>query len=75
VGRPFAAPPGIPPDRRAALIKSFNDTMKDPDLLAEAAREKMDVHPMQGDEIDALLGKLYATPPDVVAKAAKAISE
>jgi tripartite-type tricarboxylate transporter receptor subunit TctC len=75
LGRPFAAPPGIPPDRRTALIEAFNDTMKDPDLLAEAAREKMDMHPMRGDEIDALVRELYATPPDVVAKAAKAISE
>ena len=75
MGRPFAAPPSIPPDRRAALIKAFNDTMKDPELLAEAAREKMDIHPMQGEEIDELLRELYATPAEAVAKAAKAISE
>ena len=47
--------------------------MKDPELLAEAANEKMDIKPMTGHEIDALLAKLYALPPDVIAKAAKAI--
>src|SRR5262245_60625272 len=30
LGRPFAAPPGIPPDRAAALRKAFDDTMADP---------------------------------------------
>jgi len=75
MGRPFAAPPNIPEDRKAALIKAFDNTMKDPELLAEAAKEKMDINPMKGDEIDALLKQLYATPADVVAKAAKAIYE
>lgn len=76
IGRPFAAPPGIPAGRKEALIKAFADTMKDPDLLAEAAKEKMEITaPMTGHEIDALLARLYAIPPDVVAKAAKAISE
>jgi tripartite-type tricarboxylate transporter receptor subunit TctC len=75
MGRPFAAPPNIPVDRKAALIKAFDDAMKDPELLAEAARGKMDINPMKGDEIDELLKQLYATPADVVAKAAKAIYE
>jgi tripartite-type tricarboxylate transporter receptor subunit TctC len=75
MGRPFAAPPGIPANRKAALAKAFDETMKDPGLLAEAAREKMDISPMTGSEIDALLKELYAIPPDVTAKAAKAIAE
>jgi tripartite-type tricarboxylate transporter receptor subunit TctC len=76
MGRPFAAPPGIPQDRKEALIKAFDETLKDPGLLAEAAKEKMEItSPMNGHEIDALLGQLYAIPPDVVAKAAKAIAE
>jgi hypothetical protein len=75
MGRPFAAPPGLPADRKAALIKAFDDAMRDPELLAEAGREKMDISPMTGDAIDALLKELYATPADVVAKAVKAIYE
>jgi hypothetical protein len=35
----------------------------------------MDIAPMTGQEIDVLLTQLYALPPDVVAKAAKAITE
>ena len=54
IGRPFAAPPGIPADRLAALVTAFDATMKDPELLAEAASEKMDIKPMNGHEVDAL---------------------
>ena len=36
MARPFAAPPGIPDDRKAALIAAFDATMKDPEFLAEA---------------------------------------
>jgi tripartite-type tricarboxylate transporter receptor subunit TctC len=75
MGRPFAAPPNIPDDRKAALIEAFDKTMKDPDLHAEAANEKMDIAPMTGREIDVLLSQLYAISPDVIAKAAKAIAE
>jgi tripartite-type tricarboxylate transporter receptor subunit TctC len=75
IGRPFAAPPGIPPERKAALVKAFDDTMKEPEFLAQAAREKMEIDPMAGSEIDALLKQLYGTPADVVAKAAKAITD
>ncbi len=75
IGRPFAAPPNIPDDRKAALNRAFDETMKDPEFLAETAKEKMDIAPMTGHEIDVLLGQLYTIPPDVIAKAAKAIAE
>ncbi len=75
MGRPFAAPPDIPADRKAALLKAFNDAMRDADLLAEATKEKMEINPMTGEAIDMLLDELYATPADVVSKAAKAVSE
>ena len=53
----------------------FDAAMKDPELLAEAANQKMDIKPMTGRQIDDLVGQLYAIPPDVTAKAAKAIAE
>jgi tripartite-type tricarboxylate transporter receptor subunit TctC len=75
MGRPFAAPPGIPDDRKAALTRAFDEAMKDPELLAEAANEKMDIAPITGHEIDALLAELYALPPEVTVQAAKAIAD
>ena len=72
MARPFAAPPGIPDDRKRALIEAFDKTMKDPDFLAEAAKMKADVNPVSAAAIESLLAEVYKTPKDVVAKAAKA---
>ena len=74
MARPFAAPPGIPEDRKAALIGAFDATMKDADFLAEAKKLDFDVRPVPAATIDSLLAEVYATPKDVLAKAAKAIS-
>jgi tripartite-type tricarboxylate transporter receptor subunit TctC len=70
MGRPFAAPPGVPADRVAALRKAFDQTMADPDFLAEAAREHLEIEPLTGGEIDALLKTAYAAPKDIVKEAA-----
>jgi tripartite-type tricarboxylate transporter receptor subunit TctC len=72
MARPFAAPPGIPEDRRRALIEAFDKTMKDPDFLADAAKMKADVNPVSAAAIESLLAEVYKTPKDIVAKAAKA---
>jgi tripartite-type tricarboxylate transporter receptor subunit TctC len=72
MARPFAAPPGIPEDRKRALIDAFNKTMKDPDFLAEAAHMKADVDPVSALAIENLVTDIYKTPKDVIAKAAKA---
>jgi len=74
MGRPFMAPPGLPDERKAALRKAFDDTMKDPEFLAEAKARGQEVNPVSGAEIDKLLGELYRTPADVVAEAKTAIS-
>jgi tripartite-type tricarboxylate transporter receptor subunit TctC len=74
MGRPFAAPPGIPEDRKQALRKAFDDTMKDPEFLAEAQKRKMDVNPVSGIEVEKLVAELYKTPPDVIAEAKVAIA-
>lgn len=61
-GRPFVAPPGVPPDRLAALRKAFHETMTDPDFVAEAGKAKMIIDPLDGAEIQALLEEAYAAP-------------
>ncbi len=73
MARPYAAPPGIPDDRRRALIAAFDATMKDPEFLADAEKLQADVSPVSAGEIDRLLADVYATPKDIIAKAAMAI--
>jgi tripartite-type tricarboxylate transporter receptor subunit TctC len=74
IARPIAAPPGIPADRKAALRAAFDATVKDPAFLAEARRLQLDVRPVSGAEVDAMIAALYMTPKDVVAKATRAMT-
>ena len=74
MARPFAAPPDIPAERKAALVAAFDATMRDGDFVAEAQKLSFDVRPVGASTIDGLLAEVYATPKDVLARAAKAIS-
>jgi tripartite-type tricarboxylate transporter receptor subunit TctC len=69
MGRPYIAPPGIPADRVAALRRAFDATMRDPAFLQEAARARLEVTPMTGEQAHALIEKIYATPRPLVEKA------
>jgi tripartite-type tricarboxylate transporter receptor subunit TctC len=69
-GRPFAAPPGVPADRLAALRQAFDATMKDPDFLADARKVQLEVDPLSAAAIDALLASAYRAPKAIVRRAA-----
>ena len=75
MGRPFLAPPGIPADRVAALRKAFMDTMNDKEFLAGTEKAKMEITPVPGAEIETLVKRIYATPPELAQKAAAMISK
>jgi tripartite-type tricarboxylate transporter receptor subunit TctC len=73
LGRPFAAPPEIPADRKAALRKAFDETMKDPDFIAETTKVRLEVSPMTGAGIDRVLAEVYALPKELIEKAKAAV--
>ena len=68
MGRPFVVAPGVPADRVAALRAAFDATMKDETFLAEAKQQKMEIDPVSGAEINALLERVYTAPPSVIAR-------
>ena len=65
-GRPYFLPPEAPPARAAALRRAFDATMKDPAFLADAKAMKVDVEPMSGEEVQALVGQVHTTTPPAV---------
>jgi tripartite-type tricarboxylate transporter receptor subunit TctC len=67
-GRPFVAPPGVPPDRVAALRDAFDAMTKDALFLAEASQLRIDVHPAGGRQIESLVREIYALPESVIAQ-------
>jgi tripartite-type tricarboxylate transporter receptor subunit TctC len=69
MGRPFAGPPAIPPERAEALRHAFDMTMKDPEFLAEAQGRGLEINPVSGHDLEKLIAELYQTPKDVVSEA------
>ena len=72
-GRPYVMAPGVPADRVAALRKAFIAMLEDKALLAEAQKSGLDVGPMGGEELQALVAKLYAMPPKVIERAKQSL--
>jgi tripartite-type tricarboxylate transporter receptor subunit TctC len=66
MGRPFVAPPGVPAERVKLLRDSFMRTMADPAFIAEAKGLRLDVIPMSGEDVQALVGRLYETPRSIM---------
>jgi hypothetical protein len=75
IARPFAAPPGIPADRARALREAFEATMNDAEFLAETKKLSLDVDPVTGAEVEALIREVYASPPEAIKLAADSMKE
>jgi len=67
MGRPFLAPPGVPEERVAALRTAFMATMKDKDFLAEAAKAKLEINPVSGEDVQKLVQDIYRKTPKAIA--------
>jgi tripartite-type tricarboxylate transporter receptor subunit TctC len=65
---PYTVPPGLPKERLELLQKAFVNTLKDPELLAEASKSKLDIEVIDGPTIAKKLGQLYELQPAVIAK-------
>lgn len=65
MGRPFVLPPDVPKDRSDLLRHAFDETMKDPALLEEAAKLGAEIDPVTGERINELLDKVYLAPADL----------
>lgn len=74
-GRPFATTPDVPSDRVKALRKAFDETMRDPDLLAEAVKSDIKLTPSSGEDVQRLITELFATPKSVIEKTKAILAE
>jgi tripartite-type tricarboxylate transporter receptor subunit TctC len=73
IGRPFVAPPDLPPERLKMLRDAFNATMKDPEFIADVKRNKFDLEPETGEHLAALIAKIYATPKPIIERVSNLI--
>ena len=65
-GRPFVAPPAVPAERVKLLRDSFMKVVSSPEFIEEAQKMSLDVSPMSGEQVQELVNRIYATPPDVI---------
>jgi tripartite-type tricarboxylate transporter receptor subunit TctC len=72
-GRPYLMPPSVPADRVAAVRRALAAMLQDKALLAEAEKSGLDISPMGGEELQALVAKLYAAPPKIIERAKQAL--
>jgi tripartite-type tricarboxylate transporter receptor subunit TctC len=72
LGRSFITTPGVPADRLAALRKAFDETIADPEFLADAKNINMQVRPLGHAELTAAAMEILSTPPELIEKAKKA---
>jgi tripartite-type tricarboxylate transporter receptor subunit TctC len=65
---PFAAPPDLPPERAPALQSAFMAMCRDKAFIAEAQTLGIELSPIDGAAIVALLARTAATPREVIAR-------
>ena len=75
LARPLMLPPDVPGERVKALQKAFDETMTDPLFLAEAKKVGLDVDPLSGPAIAAMIGEINKTPQEVVNRTRQLLDE
>jgi tripartite-type tricarboxylate transporter receptor subunit TctC len=73
LSRPYAAPPGVPVERAKALQAAFMAAQADPDYLADAAKLNVDISPIDGGAVLALINRIAETPREELKKVEKII--
>ncbi len=74
MGRPILTTPNVPADRLAALRAAFDKSMADPEFVALAQKQQLEVGTVSGERIEQLINKLYAYPKPFIEKASLAIT-
>ncbi|HKY08880.1 MAG TPA: tripartite tricarboxylate transporter substrate-binding protein [Candidatus Binatia bacterium] len=66
--RPYVAPPRTPKERVEILRRAFENTMKDPEFLADAKKANLDIEPITGQEMEKIIGGIFKLDPALAAK-------
>jgi tripartite-type tricarboxylate transporter receptor subunit TctC len=74
-GRPMVAGPGNPPERIKILREAYAKAMRDPDLVAEAKKSKMDMEHTPGEELQKQMKEIIDQPRDVLERVKKVLTD
>jgi tripartite-type tricarboxylate transporter receptor subunit TctC len=73
-GRPIMAAPGTAAEQVKVLRAAFNAAIKDAELLAEAEKGRMDVDPVNGEELQELAQRVLDQPAEILARVKKLLA-
>jgi tripartite-type tricarboxylate transporter receptor subunit TctC len=65
-GRPYVLPPDVPRDRVETMRNAFAEALADPELVAEAAKLKIDMTFCSPQKLEQLVARLYETPQPLI---------
>lgn len=74
LGRLYVAPPQLPVDRLTALRAAFDAAVGDREFIAESDKQGLDLFPLNGSQVAALVQALIDTPPHIIDKAKAAMN-
>jgi tripartite-type tricarboxylate transporter receptor subunit TctC len=74
LGRPLLVGPDVPPERVALLRAAFRAMINDPQFREDAGKVGVSIEPVTGEELQAIVARMVATPRDIVAKAEAAMT-
>jgi tripartite-type tricarboxylate transporter receptor subunit TctC len=69
IGRSVVAPPGLPAQRVAELRRAFIETLRDPALLRDLERAKLDLEPLTGEALQNAVASARNFSPALIARA------
>ena len=72
-GRPYVLPPGAPKERLMTLRRAMAATLKDPALVKEAAKLKLDMTYRSPEDLERLVANLYKTPKRLIRRAKEVV--
>jgi tripartite-type tricarboxylate transporter receptor subunit TctC len=73
LGKPFIMSGDVPADRIAAIRKAFMQTAADATAVGEMQKMDLGVAPLDGEEMQAIVAKMYTTPPEIIDRASEAV--
>jgi tripartite-type tricarboxylate transporter receptor subunit TctC len=66
IGRSIIAPPGVPAETIEVLRRAFIAAIKDPALIADVQKTGLEIDPLPGDQLQALVARAVDVPPPVI---------
>ena len=68
IGRPILSTPGLAAPVKEVLRTAFNATMKDPAFLEDAEKQKTEINPMTGEDLERIITDIMTVPTPVAQK-------